>query len=85
MDRRAWKATVHWVTKSRTQLSDFHTIHRFDTIRENNSGIDNIAMQTVYMYICIIIYVLYVFYIIYLYVHWILYIYYIIILYYIIL
>ena len=24
MDRRAWQATVHWVTKSRTQLSDFY-------------------------------------------------------------
>ena len=58
MDRRAWQATVHWVTKSRTQLSDFNTVHRFDTTRENNSGIDNIAMQTIYLsiythtYIC---------------------------------
>ena len=57
MDRRAWQATVHWVTKTRTQLSDFHSIHRFDTIRENNSGIDNIAMQTVYIYIYIYIYI----------------------------
>ena len=24
MDRGAWQATVHGVTKSRTQLSDFH-------------------------------------------------------------
>ena len=24
MDRRAWRATVHGVTKSQTQLSDFH-------------------------------------------------------------
>ena len=23
MDRRAWRATVHWVAKSRTQLSKF--------------------------------------------------------------
>ena len=22
MDRGAWQATIHWVTKSRTQLSD---------------------------------------------------------------
>ena len=22
MDREAWHATIHWVTKSRTQLSD---------------------------------------------------------------
>ena len=26
MDRRAWWATVHGVTKSRTQLSDYHTL-----------------------------------------------------------
>ena len=24
MDRRAWRATVHWVAKSQTQLSDLH-------------------------------------------------------------
>ena len=52
MDRRAWQAAIHWVTKSRSQLSDFHTIHRFDTTRENVSGVENIAMQTVYMYVC---------------------------------
>ena len=28
MDCRAWKGTVHGVTKSRTQLSDFTTIHK---------------------------------------------------------
>ena len=28
MDGGAWLATVHGVTKSRTQLSDFNTIHK---------------------------------------------------------
>ena len=27
MDRRAWKATVHGVTNSQTQLSDFISLH----------------------------------------------------------
>ena len=27
MDRRAWQATVHGVAKSRTQLSDFNSLH----------------------------------------------------------
>ena len=27
MDRGAWQATVHGVTKSRTQLSNFHSLH----------------------------------------------------------
>ena len=27
MDRGAWQATVHWVTKSRTRLSDFTSLH----------------------------------------------------------
>ena len=26
-DRRAWWATVHWVAKSRTRLSDFTSLH----------------------------------------------------------
>ena len=28
MERGAWQATVHGVTKSRTRLSDFHVTHR---------------------------------------------------------
>ena len=28
MDREAWQATVHGVTKSQTQLSDFHSLMR---------------------------------------------------------
>ena len=31
MDRGAWQATVHWVTKSRTQPSDFHFTHFTET------------------------------------------------------
>ena len=27
MDRGAWRATVHGVAKSRTQLSNFHSLH----------------------------------------------------------
>ena len=30
MDREAWRATVHGVTKNQIQLSDFHTIPWFD-------------------------------------------------------
>ena len=26
MDRRAWQATVHWVSKSWTQLRDYHSL-----------------------------------------------------------
>ena len=29
MDGGAWWATVHWVTKGRTRLSDFHSLHIF--------------------------------------------------------
>ena len=34
MDRGAWRATVHGVTKSWTQLSDFHfTSHSLGVVR----------------------------------------------------
>ena len=39
MDRRAWKATVHGITKSRTRLSDFtftftHAVKGFSVVSE---------------------------------------------------
>ena len=30
MDREAWRAAIHGVTKSRTQLSDFHFTNEVD-------------------------------------------------------
>ena len=32
MDREAWRAAVHWVTKSRTRLSDWTELTNVDTI-----------------------------------------------------
>ena len=39
MDGGAWRATVHGVTKSRTQLSDFHFL--------SNTGMETDAVVTV--------------------------------------
>ena len=39
MDRRAWRATVHGVTKSRTQLGESHThthTHTYTAITQNH-------------------------------------------------
>ena len=36
MDRGAWRATVHGVAKTQTQLSDSHSLHRH---REQTCGL----------------------------------------------
>ena len=38
MDRGAWRATVHGVAKSRTQLNDQHIGCQFEGCRDNTSG-----------------------------------------------
>ena len=35
MDRGAWQATVHWVTKSRTRLSNFTSPHKLSNCPYN--------------------------------------------------
>ena len=37
MDREAWRAAVHWVTKSQTQLSDFTFIFHFHTLEKERA------------------------------------------------
>ena len=43
MDREAWRATVHRVTKSQTRLSDFH----FTSLHMSDAALPSHALQGV--------------------------------------
>ena len=48
MDRGAWRATVHGVTKSRTRLSDFTSLHFnpiYNCIKKNKTPIINLIKE----------------------------------------
>ena len=36
MDKRAWQATAHGVAKSRTQLSDYHSLTQEDSVGQRS-------------------------------------------------
>ena len=45
MDRGAWWATVHEVAKSRTRLSDSHTIFNKQGVRTSNKNEEHLKNQ----------------------------------------
>ena len=49
MDREAWRAAIHGVTKSQTQVSDWTELNRhLDVITAGNSFNESASLLTVY-------------------------------------